>query len=320
MLARGSSRYRANGDRRLAPPALPTDFAERSAPDAPQVTIVTAALNVAAAIERTFASVAGQTVVAALEHVVVDGGSTDGTIGLVQRAAHRPRLLGGPDHGVYDAFNKGLAAARGEWIVFLGAGDTFAHPRVIEDVLDAAARHPDVDVLHGDLEWVDAADRVIRRGRFVHRHAPGTPAARADYAQFARALPIFHPTTFCRRRLFARVGGFDVSYRIAGDYDLLLRAWLRGATFRHLPEVLVRMRAGGLSDRTSLLTELEVVRAWRRHQGGPLLEGAAHLGRTALIGLLERRAPRLLAATRLLKRRVGPAPAAWGCQIESVDA
>lgn len=283
----------------------------------PRVTVVTAVLNGAATIEATLASVAGQTALADLEHVVVDGGSTDDTLARVARAAHRPRVVAGPDTGVYDAFNKGLAAARGEWVAFLGADDVYAHPRAVESVLELAADLPQVDVLHGDADWVDARGRVVRRGRFVHRHAAGSAAARDDYAQFPRLMPVFHPATFCRRRLFDRVGGFDPSYRIAGDYDLLLRAWLAGAELRHVPEVLVRLRTGGLSDR-KLRAELEAARVRRRRAGAALLPTAGQVGRVALVELLEDRAPGLLAAVRRVKRRVAPPPAPWGCVIRVV--
>lgn len=282
-----------------------------------RVTVITAVLNGAATIDATLESVAGQTARADLEHVVVDGGSTDDTLARVARATHRPRVVTGPDAGVYDAFNKGLAAARGEWVAFLGADDAYAHPRVVETVLQAAADHPDADVLHGDADWVDARGRVVREGRFVHRHPPGTPAARADYAQFPRTMPVFHPATFCRARLFERIGGFDASYRIAGDYDLLLRAWLTGAAFRHVPDVLVRLRTGGLSER-KLAAELEVARVRRRRSGAGWLPAAASVGRVALVALLEERAPGVLAAVRSVKRRIAPLPAPWGCVIRAV--
>lgn len=271
-----------------AAPHLPLGFLERPANDGPAVSIVTVVLNGAATIRRALESVARQTALDAVEHVVLDGGSTDGTIGVVRRASHAPRLVVGHDHGIYDALNAGLAAARGEWIAFLHADDEYAHPRVIEALLAAAARHPEVDAFHADLDWVDDDGQVVKRGRF----------APADYGRFHRELPLFHPTVFSRRRLFARVGGFDPSYRVAGDYDLLLRAWQAGVTFRHLPEVFVRMRTGGLSERDRLLSDLEVVRAWRRRAGGRLGAAALRLLRIALDHALERRAPAARAALR----------------------
>lgn len=300
-------------------PHLPAGFRAQAEPGAPAVTIVTAVLNGASTIGQTLRSVASQTAAADLEHLVIDGGSTDGTIGLVARAPHRPRLLVEPDHGIYDAFNRGLAAARGEWIAFLNADDAYAHARVVETVLAAAERLPGVDAFHADQVWVDGTGAVVRTGRFVGRHEPGSAAARADYAQFAHKLPLFHQTTFCRRRLFQRAGGFDPSYRVAGDYDLLLRAWLRGATFCHLDDVFVRMRTGGISERSRLTSDVEVVRAWSRRAGGHAAAAAMRLARIGLVHLLERRAPATIALARRALHLAAPREE-WGIQDVPVSA
>lgn len=297
-------------------------FAPSSAPQllpgprehpAPFVTIITAVLNGAPTIGATLESVARQTALARLEHVVVDGGSTDGTIGLVMRAAHRPRLVVEHDHGIYDAFNRGLALARGEWIAFLNADDTYAHDRVVETILAQADRHPDVDAFHADQDWIDVSGRVVRAGRFVQRQPPGTPGEHVNYEQFTHKLPVFHQTTFCRRRLFTAAGPFDSTYRVAGDYDLLLRAWLGGATFRHIPDVFVLMRTGGVSERDRLISDVEVVRAWHRRVEGWLLPALTRLARIGLVHLLERRAAKTIAFARGLKHAISP-QRPWGLQ------
>lgn len=281
-----------------SPPHLPAGFRSTTEPGAPRVTIVTVVLNGGATIQGTLDSVARQTAAEHVEHLVVDGGSSDGTIGRVLAASHGPRLVVGQDHGIYDAFNVGLALARGEWIAFLNADDAYAHPRVIEAVLAHADADVKVDVFHADQDWVDERGRVVRTGRFVHRRARGAPSARADYEQFREKLPLFHQTTFCRRSVFAHAGGFDATYRVAGDYDLLLRAWLLGATFWHIPDVFVHMREGGISERARLVSDVEVIRAWRRRGGGSLGQAARRVARRGLVHLLERHAAPAIAAVR----------------------
>lgn len=262
----------------------------------PTFTVVTATLDRAATIGATLASVAAQTR-QDLEHVVVDGGSTDGTIERVLAARHRVRLVSGRDHGIYDAFNRGLALARGEWVAFLNADDAWAHPRVVEEALAAAA--PGVDVVHGDLDVVDAAGVVVRTLRFV----PGPPPD--PYASMATGLAVFHPATFARRELLLDLGGFDARLRIAGDYDLFARAWRGGARFAHVPSVWTRMGAGGVSEARPWRRGLEVYAVSRRVTGAraaPALE----LARFQLMRLLDERARGVADLLRRAKRLARP--------------
>jgi glycosyltransferase involved in cell wall biosynthesis len=288
----------------VSAPHLPPGWVDEPARGAPPVTIVTACLNAARTIGATLASVAAQT--APVEHIVIDGGSTDGTVALARAARHGPRVVSEPDHGIYDAFDKGLALARGEWIAFLNADDRYAHPRVVARALEEA--RPDVDIIHADQRWYDERGRLARVGWFVPRSG-----ARDDYAQLLRLLPVWHQTTFCRRGLFARIGGFDRSYRVAGDYDFFLRAWLADARFRYVPEVFVEGRSGGLSERLRSLSDLEVVRAWSRHARPGAPRVAARLGRLLATRLLERHAAGPLAWLRALR-----APPTWGRRSRDV--
>lgn len=269
-----------------------------------RVSVVTAVLDRAATIGRTLASVSAQSRVAELEHLVVDGGSTDGTLELVGRAAHAVRLVSRPDHGIYDAFNRGLSLARGEWVAYLNSDDAWTDEHVVAAILDLARGHPDADVIHGDVDMVDAAGRVRRTLRFVPRPGPD------PYSDMAVTLPIFQPAAFVRRALLERLGGFDARYRIVGDYDLFLRAWRAGARFVHVPRVLTRMRDDGVSERRPWIRGLEVYAASRAHTGR-LAAPAYELARYELMRALDDRAPRLgelvRAAKRLVRRgRAGP--------------
>jgi glycosyltransferase len=147
-----------------------------------------------------------------------------------------------PDSGIYHALNKGLALATGEVVGFLHADDVYADGEVLARVA-AAFADPAVDAVYGDLVYVRKADtaRVVRHWR----------AGAYDPARLRRGWMPPHPTLYLRRALYERHGVFDRRYRIAGDYDLMLRMLSR-LTGRvvYLPQVLVRMRVGGESNRS----------------------------------------------------------------------
>lgn len=235
-----------------------------------RVTVLTPVLNRVRVVRDCLASVAAQDH-AQVEHLVIDGGSTDGTQGVV-RAGLRPggRLLGGPDRGLYDALNKGLAAASGDVVGTLGADDVYEGRSTLAHVAAAFAA-TEVDAVHGDLLYVrDDLATVVRRWR----SSPFRPG------RFARGWMPPHPTFFARRELFTRLGGYDLRLRIAADYELMLRFLERSAIrSRYLAEVLVRMRVGGVSNdpRQLVRKSLEDARALHWNGLGLLAPGIVAL-------------------------------------------
>jgi glycosyltransferase len=206
------------------------------------ISIITATWNCQSTVADCLASVAGQTH-PHIEHVVVDGASTDGTLGVLQ--SHRQQLAvlqSEPDRGIYDALNKGLALATGDVVGFLHADDLYAHADVLAHVA-AAFEDPAVCAVYGDLQYVskDDTDRVVR-------HWASTPFSPGRLA-WGWMPP--HPTLYVRREWYARIGGFDTRYRIAADYHSILQLFSQpGFKAVHLPEVLVKMRLGGASNRS----------------------------------------------------------------------
>lgn len=194
----------------------------------PKVSVVTASFNAGAALEATIETVAAQSFYD-VEHVVVDGGSTDGTVTSLEARGESLRWVSEPDQGIADAMNKAVAMARGEWIVVLQAGDTFAAASSLAE----AVRHlsEDRDVLCCGIKF-GADDAPILQ------HNP----ARRLYFK-----PIAHQGVLCRRAVFERVGGFDKSYHVTMDYEFFLRARNDGARFAAAPLVLARMDDGGIS-------------------------------------------------------------------------
>jgi len=206
-----------------------------------RITIVTAVFNAQATIADALRSVADQSH-PDIEHLVMDGGSTDGTIDAIQSSdCDRITLVREPDDGIYDALNKGILRATGEVVGLVHADDFFAHPDVIKQVA-AAFSDPQVDAVYGDLDYVAATDttRIIR-----HWKAGEYRPARLKWGWMPP-----HPTLFLRRRVFERHGLYDTRFRIAADYEAILRYFGKGGVRAvYLPEVLVKMRVGGESNR-----------------------------------------------------------------------
>jgi glycosyltransferase involved in cell wall biosynthesis len=225
-----------------------------------KISIITVCFNSAATIEDTLRSVAEQTH-PDVEHIIIDGGSSDRTMGVVDRyRAGLSQVVSEPDAGIYDAMNKGLALATGEIIGFLNADDHYAHPKVIAQVA-LAMEQEKLGALFGDVAFYrpDEPQRVLRRYR-SDRFRPG----RIPWGW----MPA-HPALFLRRDVFEKVGPFKTDYRIAGDFELVARVFHEGGIrYRHLPEVLVRMRTGGISTggwRNTILLNREVLRACREN-------------------------------------------------------
>lgn len=178
-----------------------------------------------------------------VEHVVIDGASTDGTVAVLQTCLNAQAVwLSEPDKGIYDALNKGLARATGDVIGLMHSDDFFADDEVLASVA-AAFANPEVDAVYGDLDYVAKADtaRIVRRWRS------------GDYsaAKLARGWMPPHPTLFLRRSVIERWGGYDTSFRIAADYDTILRYFGQGRIRpAYIPRVLVKMRLGGESNRS----------------------------------------------------------------------
>jgi glycosyltransferase involved in cell wall biosynthesis len=207
-----------------------------------RISLITAVLNGGETIQGALDAIADQTYTD-IEHIVVDGGSTDRTLEIL-RESRRPIdvLLSGPDSGIYDALNKGIEASTGDVLGFLHADDVFAHRQVIERIAEAF-KVTGVQAVYGDLEYVkrDDVNHVVRRWRAGHFSS----------RRLAWGWMPPHPTLYARRGMYARFGTFDTTKRIAADYDCVLRFFGRGgATPFYIPEVLIKMRVGGASNRS----------------------------------------------------------------------
>jgi glycosyltransferase involved in cell wall biosynthesis len=208
-----------------------------------KISIVTASFNSEATIANTLNSVSSQNYTN-IEHLVIDGGSSDSTTEIVRKlGTHALRLLSEPDGGIYDAMNKGLAMATGGVVGFLNSDDFYPANDVITNVAAAFSRDPKLDAVYGDLCYVKqfATSSVVRYWRSSD-YKPGL---------FVRGWVPPHPTFFVRKRVYEQFGGFDLNYRIAADWELLARLIeVKRIKTRYLPEVLVHMRLGGTTNRS----------------------------------------------------------------------
>lgn len=228
-----------------------------------KISVVTAVRNGRATLPAMLDSLHAQTH-APIEHVVQDGASTDGTLAYLSRGGiPGTALLSEPDGGIYDAINRGILRASGDVVGLLHCDDVLAGPEVLARVANAFA-DPTVDGVYGDLQYVDRDNpaRVIRHWRAGAFHP----------LRLKRGWMPPHPTLYLRRAVFDRAGLYDTSFRIAGDYEAMLRILKDGQLrLQYLPQVMVQMRLGGVSNRSfahMIRKSREDYRAIRRHQIG----------------------------------------------------
>ena len=228
-----------------------------------RISVITVCYNAASTLKDAVESVLGQVpdteAPFELEYIVVDGESTDGTLDLL--APYRERiatLISEPDEGLYDAMNKGVKAATGDVVAILNADDVYASTDVLARVA-ATFRDSGAEAVYGDLHYVAADDlsQVTRRWS-AGTYMPGA---------FRRGWMPPHPALFVRRACYNRWGPFTLALRSAADYELMLRFIHRhGMTLAYLPETLVLMRAGGVSNASlkhRIRAHREDWKAWR---------------------------------------------------------
>jgi GT2 family glycosyltransferase len=208
----------------------------------PLVSIITPVLNREAMIGRCLTSVAKQSF-PRVEHIVVDGGSTDRTLDVIRsfERSHPIRWISGPDEGMYDAINKGLSLAHGDVLAYLNSDDLYL-PWTVEVAARSLGRGG--DVLYGDLAVI--AERRVGR-RFFIQYYPSF-----DRTHFTYEAALGQPSVFWTRSVIDRIGLFDASYELIGDCEYWLRAARSGMTLRHVNEVLAVQVEHGDTLRTRL--------------------------------------------------------------------
>lgn len=179
----------------------------------------------------------------AKELVLVDGGSADGTLSIVNHSKFVSKLVSEKDRGIYDALNKGVELASGEVVGILHSDDLFYNEQVLGDVAKAFQANPKLEAIYGDLLYVERDDvnRVVRNWK----------SGAYDITKLAYGWMPPHPALFIKKECFRKYGLYDLQYRSAADYDLILRFLYKyKIETAYLPQVLVKMRVGGISNKT----------------------------------------------------------------------
>ncbi len=228
-----------------------------------KISVVTAVKNGAETLPAMLQSLKAQSHTN-VEHVVQDGRSTDGTLAMLEAQGHKQMALrSSADAGLYDAINQGIGRASGDVIGLLHADDQLAGPDVLAKVA-SALDNPSIDGVYGDLQYVSRDDPSL-----VIRHWKAGPYSTAH---LKRGWMPPHPTLYLRREVFERAGLYDVSFRIAGDYEAMLRFLTAGRVkLGYIPHVMVQMKMGGVSNRSfahMIRKSREDYRAIRRHGVG----------------------------------------------------
>jgi glycosyltransferase len=205
-----------------------------------KISVVTAVFNRRDTIAEAMTSVQSQTH-GDVEHIIQDGGSTDGTLDIVrEHATDRTHVLSEADNGIYDAINRGIRRATGDVVGLMHSDDFFKSDTILSNVAEAFET-PDTDAVYGDLEYVSASDtsRVLRRWR----------SGPYRKSRLKRGWMPPHPTFYMRRHLFDELGYYDTELRIAADYEAMVRYFVTGHIRpTYIPEVMVCMRTGGASN------------------------------------------------------------------------
>lgn len=219
----------------------------------PLISVVIAVYNGSATLKQCLDSVTQQTY-ARVELIVIDGGSTDGTVDLIQTNTKQITYwISEPDRGIYNAWNKALAQAKGDWICFLGADDYLRDAQVLKRMAEQLVLiPPDIRVAYGQIMLLNNNDSEL--------YAVGEPWGLIKN-RFREFMCVPHPATMHRCGLFVDHGNFDETFRIAGDYELLLRELKTNDAFFIEGIVMTVMRQGGVStDPSNTLLGLREVR------------------------------------------------------------
>jgi len=225
-----------------------------------KISIITAVYNRVGTIGQCVSSVKSQSW-PNVEHVVIDGASSDGTIKVLQSCLSKQAVwVSEPDKGIYDALNKGVSLASGEIIGLMHSDDLYSNDYVLAEVAQIFA-DPTVDAVYGDAAFFHpgAIEKFVRRYR-SNRFSPKT---------IAWGWMPAHTALFLRRNVYERFGVFKTNYKIAADFEFVARIFHTGQlSARYIPKILVHMQTGGASTggwRSNLLLNKEVIRACREN-------------------------------------------------------
>jgi len=221
----------------------------------PLISIITVSYNSINTINKTINSVFAQCY-PKIEYIIVDGLSSDGTIELINSYSNRiSRFVSEPDNGMYDAINKGIRLSTGDIVGILNSDDYFYNERVVENIIEAF-NTKNIDAVYGDIKFVDRNNpsRVVRYYS-SKKFQPG---------KFKYGFMPAHPSFYIKRELYEKYGLYKIDYKIAADFELLLRYFcLHNIRTKYIEMPFVTMRTGGISNK-SIISNFRLNKEIRR--------------------------------------------------------
>ncbi|BAU56185.1 glycosyltransferase family 2 protein [Mucilaginibacter gotjawali] len=218
----------------------------------PTLSVITVVYNNERDIERTMLSVLTQTY-PRIEYIIIDGKSTDGTLKIINRYKDQvAKIFSEKDEGIYDAMNKGLAAATGDYVIFMNSGDEFYSRDTVQKVFESA---PDADIYYGETEMIDAGGKSLGQRR--HK-AP----EKFTWMGFRYGMSISHQAIYVRRSL---AGPYDLKYKLSGDIDWIIRAASQAEKIVNVNQYVARYLVGGMSKakhRQSLMERFDIMQRY----------------------------------------------------------
>jgi glycosyltransferase involved in cell wall biosynthesis len=220
----------------------------------PFFSIITVVFNRAKTIEIAISSLRSQSF-KNYEHIIIDGGSTDGTHEILEKYKSKNTVIVSEgDRGIYDAINKGIAIATGKYIGVLHSDDFYPNRNTLGDVFNQLARD-DIDVIYGDAKYLRARDSALLR---YYR------SNNFSYQNLRYGIMLAHTTLYVKKTIFYDIGVYDIDYKIAGDFEFVCRLFKKNIKAIYIPKVLMMMRDGGLSNANianRILINKELLRA-----------------------------------------------------------
>lgn len=223
----------------------------------PKISLITISYNSSQTISKTIKSIRDQSF-KDFEHIVIDGNSTDNTLSIIKKYNLSKTIISEPDEGIYDAFNKGINYSKGEIIGFLNSDDEFFDKDSLS-IINSEFNN-NVDCVFGDLIYTNSKEKIVRVWK----------GSNYKKGLFKKGWMPAHPTFFCKKSIYNRFGLYDKSFKIAGDFELMLRfICIHGIRSKYIPKKIVNMKAGGISNKSffNKLTILkEEFRAFKKNQ------------------------------------------------------
>ena len=212
-----------------------------------RISVITISYNSGNSIRETFDSVKNQSL-KDYEYLLIDGGSTDKTLSIAGKYDHITKIISEPDNGIYDALNKGIKNSTGEIIGFLNSDDTFHTENSLKIISEAFDEK--TDCVFGDLIYTDVEEKIKRVWK----------GSEFKKGVFKKGWMPAHPTFYCRRSFYEKYGLYNDSYKIAGDFELMLRFFEKhNIRSKYIPHTLVNMKVGGASN-SGIKSKIEILK------------------------------------------------------------